>query len=364
MNSKIKSSSNNFFKNKNVLITGHTGFKGAWLSYYLYFLGSNVMGISLKPSTKPSLFEILNLKKKMNSNFIDILDKNKIEKKIKEFKPDIIFHLAAQAIIKKSYHYPLETWKTNLLGTIHIIEAVRKQKKKCLCIIITSDKCYKNLEKKNGYKEDDILGGIDPYSASKAATEIAFKSYFDCFLKETNHRLVTARAGNVIGGGDWSQNRIIPDCVRAISKNKKVKIRNPKASRPWQHVIEIINGYLKLAKKLNSNKKINGQSFNFGPKNSEIVAVSKILKNISRNWPGFKWVKIGNMIKNETDLLVLNTNKVNRTLNWKTRLKVDIAVKLTIEWYREFYQNKKKDFTPIKNLTKKQILNYHKKFKI
>ena len=354
----------NFFKNKKVLVTGHTGFKGAWLSYYLYLLGSKVMGISLKPSTKPSLFEILNLKNKIDNNYINILEKKKIEKRILRFKPDIIFHLAAQAIIKKSYDFPLETWKTNLLGTIHILEAIRKQKKKCHCVLITSDKCYKNFEKIKGYKEDDILGGIDPYSASKAATEIAFKSYFDCFLKDTKHRLVTARAGNVIGGGDWSQNRIIPDCVRAKSKNKKVKIRNPKASRPWQHVIEIINGYLKLAKKLNSNIKINGQSFNFGPKNSEIVAVNNILKNISINWPGFKWVKVGNIIKNETDLLVLNTNKVNKILNWKTRLKVDSAVKLTIEWYREFYENKKKNLTLITNLTKNQILDYHKKFKI
>ena len=194
----------NFFKNKKVIITGHTGFKGAWLSYYLHLLGSKVMGISLKPSTKPSLFEILELKKKINSNFINVLDKKKVEKKIKEFKPDIIFHLAAQALIKKSYDAPLETWKTNLLGTIHILEAIRKQKKKCLCVIITSDKCYKNLEKIKGYKEDDVLGGIDPYSASKAATEIAFKSYFFSFLKNTSHRFVTARAGNVIGGGDWS----------------------------------------------------------------------------------------------------------------------------------------------------------------
>ena len=359
-----KSIQNNFFKNKKVLVTGHTGFKGAWLSYYLYLLGSNVMGISLKPSTKPSLFEILNLKKKIKSNFIDILDKDKIERKIKNFRPDIIFHLAAQAIIKKSYDSPLETWKTNLLGTIHILETIRKQKKKCICVIITSDKCYKNFEKIKGYKEDDILGGIDPYSASKSATEIAFKSYFDCFFKDTKHRMVTARAGNVIGGGDWSQNRIIPDCVRAKSKNKKVKIRNPNASRPWQHVIEIINGYLKLAKQLNSNAKINGQSFNFGPKNSEVVAVSKILQIITINWPGFKWIKIGNIIKNETDLLVLNTDKVNKILNWKTRLKVDFAVKLTIEWYKEFYENKKKNLIFMKNLTKKQILKYHKKFKI
>lgn len=352
----------NFFKNKKVIITGHTGFKGAWLSYYLHLLGSKVMGISLKPATKPSLFEILELKKKINSNFINVLDKKKVEKKIKEFKPDIIFHLAAQALIKKSYDAPLETWKTNLLGTIHILEAIRKQKKKCLCVIITSDKCYKNLEKIKGYKEDDVLGGIDPYSASKAATEIAFKSYFFSFLKNTNHRFVTARAGNVIGGGDWSMNRIIPDCVKSKAKGEKVKIRNLAATRPWQHVIEILNGYLRLAKKLSKDKKLNGQSFNFGPKNSEIVPVSRILKSIKFNWPGFEWKKTGNIIKNETRLLVLNTSKAKKILGWETRLRVDEAVKLTIQWYREFYQNKSKKFSII-DLTKNQILSYHNKFK-
>ena len=354
---------NNFFKNKKILVTGHTGFKGAWLSYYLHLLGSKIMGISLKPSSNPSLFEILGLKNKISSNFIDILNKDKIEKKISEFKPDIIFHLAAQAIIKKSYDFPIETWKTNLIGTINLLETIRKQKKSCLCVIITSDKCYQNLEKKKGYKEDDILGGIDPYSASKAATEIAFKSYFYSFLKDTNHRMVTARAGNVIGGGDWSLNRIIPDCVRSKAINKKVKIRNPKASRPWQHVIEILNGYLKLAKKLSSDKKINGQSFNFGPKNSEIVSVKNILNIIKDIWPGFDWIKIGNTIKNETDLLVLNTNKANKILKWKTRLRVTDAVKLTIYWYKEFYQNGS-NYNLMTNLTKKQIISYNKKFNI
>ena len=354
---------NNFFKNKRILITGHTGFKGAWLSYYLYLLGSRVMGISLNPSSKPSLFEILRLKNKINSNFIDILKKDKIEKKISKFKPDIIFHLAAQAIIKKSYDFPLETWKTNLIGTINLLEAIRKQKKSCLCIIITSDKCYQNFERIKGYKEDDILGGIDPYSASKAATEIAFKSYFHSFLKGTKHRMVTARAGNVIGGGDWSLNRIIPDCVRSKAINKKVKIRNPKATRPWQHVIEILNGYLKLAKKLSSNKRINGQSFNFGPKNSEIVSVKNILNVIKDNWPGFDWIKIGNTIKNETDLLVLNTDKANKVLNWNTRLSVTDALKLTIHWYKEFYRKSSND-NLMTNLTKKQIINYHSKFSV
>ena len=351
---------NNFFKNKKVLVTGHTGFKGAWLSFYLYLLGSKVMGISLKPTTKPSLFYILGLKNKINSNFINILNKKKVEKKILKFKPDIIFHLAAQALINESYINPLQTWNTNLIGSIHILEIIKNLKKKCSCVMITSDKCYKNLEKKSGYKESDVLGGDDPYSASKAATELAFKSYFKSFIKNTNHRIATARAGNVIGGGDWSMNRIIPDCVKYMVNNKKVKIRNPKASRPWQHVLEILNGYLKLAKRLSLDKKINGQSFNFGPKNSEIVPVENILEYIKDNWDGFDWKRSENIIKNETKMLVLNTKKAEKILNWKTRLNVKAATILTIEWYKKFYKDKKK----IINFTRKQIFNYHKRIKI
>ena len=353
----------NFFKNKKILITGHTGFKGAWLSYYLYLLGADVMGISLKPKIKPSLYEILNLKNKIKSNFINILDKKSLQKKIINFEPNIIFHLAAQAIIKESYNNPINTWSTNLIGSIHILEIIRNLKRPCTCVIITSDKCYKNLEKKNGYKENDILGGDDPYSASKAAAELAFKSYFNSFIKNTKHRIVTARAGNVIGGGDWSMNRIIPDCVKYKINNKKVKIRNPNASRPWQHVIEILNGYLKLAKKLSEDKKLNGQSFNFGPKNTEIVPVKNILEHIKNNWEGFKWIKSRNLIKNETKMLVLNTKKAERILNWKTRLNVRAATILTIEWYKIFYQ-KKKNKKIITEFTKKQIINYHEKFKI
>ena len=354
---------NNFFKNKRVLITGHTGFKGAWLSFYLYLLGSRLMGISLRPSTKPSLYEILDLRNKLDSNFINILDKKKMERKILNFKPEIIFHLAAQAIIKKSYKDPVKTWKTNLFGTIQIFEIIRKLKKKCICVIITSDKCYKNLEKIKGYKENDVLGGIDPYSSSKAASEIAFKSYFESFFKSTNHRVATARAGNVIGGGDWSENRIIPDCMKSKFLGKKVKIRNLKATRPWQHVIEILNGYLKLAIKLNASKKINGESFNFGPKNSEVVSVKKILDYIKECWPGFSWVKSNNIVKNETDVLVLNTNKAYKLLKWKTRLNVKQSTNFTVEWYKKFYISKQKK-NVITNFTKKQIFDYYKKFGI
>jgi CDP-glucose 4,6-dehydratase len=351
-----------FFKNKKVLVTGHTGFKGAWLSFYLYLLGSKVMGISLKPLYKFSLYEILNLRNKINSNYINILDEKRFQKKVLEFKPDIIFHLAAQALIKNSYLNPTNTWKTNLLGSINVLEIVKKLKKKCICVMITSDKCYKNLEKIKGYSENDVLGGEDPYSASKASVEIAFNSYFNSFIKKTKHKVVTARAGNVIGGGDWSSNRIIPDCVKSRIYKKKVKIRNPNATRPWQHVVEIVNGYLNLAKKLHFNKKLNGQAFNFGPRNSEIVSVRTILQYIKEDWREFQWVKTKNIVKNETTTLVLNTKKVKKELKWSTRLNVRKATNLTIEWYKKFIDNNNKKI--VSELTKNQIINYHQKFKI
>ena len=286
-----------------------------------------------------------------------------LDKAIKKFKPKAVIHFAANISVAESKLYPKKYYENNLFGTINLLNSIKKQKKKCICVIITSDKCYKNLEKIKGYKESDMLGGVDPYSASKAATEIAFQSYFQSFLKNTNHRFVTARAGNVIGGGDWSSYRIIPDCVRSQSKGKKVKIRNLRATRPWQHVIEILNGYLNLAKKLSLNKKINGQSFNFGPKNSEIVSVKQILVYIKNYWPTFGWVKTNNKIINETKVLVLDTSKAKKVLKWKTRLKVKDALKLTIEWYRSFYEKKLRK-NSIEDLTDNQILNYHKKFHI
>ena len=350
----------NKFKNKKVIITGHTGFKGAWLTHFLKILNAEIMGISLRPNTKPSLFEATNLSKKIDNNFFDILQKKKLEKKILLFKPDFIFHLAAQPLVTKAYKNPFLTWQTNLIGTINILESIRKLKKSCTCIIITSDKCYENVEKRAGYKETDRLGGSDPYSASKASAEIAINSYYKSFLINTNHRIATARAGNVVGGGDWNSGRIIPDCIDALNKNKSVVIRNSNSSRPWQHVLEIVYGYMKLALLLNKNKKLNGQSFNFGPSNTKIFKVIDILKEIKNEWKSFQWLNIDDR-KNirETKMLVLNCNKSKKILKWNLRINFKKTIKLTLEWYKAYYSSKRSQ-KKIIDITEKQILDYCK----
>ena len=249
---------NNFkiFKNKKILITGHTGFKGSWLTLCLKLFGAKILGVSKNLISNPSHFKICSELKNVKSIKFDIKDFKRFKKIVNNFKPDFIFHLAAQAIVKKSLNNPIETWNSNTIGTLNLLEILRHYKKKVNVVIITSDKVYYNVEKKGAYKEIDRLGGKDPYSASKAGAEIAIKSYYESYLKfKKNIFFAVARAGNVIGGGDWSKNRLIPDCVKAWSKNKPVKIRNLSSTRPWQHVIEVINGYLILAINLHKKRK-------------------------------------------------------------------------------------------------------------
>lgn len=350
------------FKNKKVLITGHTGFKGAWLTLFLKIIGAKIMGISLRPQTKPSFFQIAKLDRDINNNFLNILNKEKLKKKIISFQPEFIFHLAAQPLITTASKRPYLTWKTNLLGTINILEIIRDLKKSCTCVFITSDKCYENLEKRSGYKETDRIGGSDPYSASKASAEIAIKSYFDSFLKKTNHLIVTARAGNVVGGGDWNYGRIIPDCMMAINKKKKVSIRNLNSHRPWQHVLEIVYGYLKLAILLKEKKHLNGESFNFGPSQKKIYKVMDILQEIKKVWNNFSWDKNNHRkIIKETNLLVLNCEKSKKILKWKPLLTFEKTIQLTLDWYKVYYEKRKK--SNIRKYSEKQILAYCKLLK-
>lgn len=351
------------FKNKKVLVTGHTGFKGSWLSLWLYLLGAKVYGISLKPN-KESHFNYLNLKKKIKSYYLNILEKKKLEKKILSIKPDFVFHLAAQSLVGVSIKFPELTWKTNLIGTINLLETIMKLKKKTICIFITSDKCYKNLEKVSGYTENDELGGDDPYSGSKASTEIAIKSYFETFLKNSIHKISTARAGNVIGGGDWSNGRIIPDCMKSIFLNKKVKIRNLKSSRPWQHILDLSYGYMLLAIKLKKNNKINGQSFNFGPSRNTINTIKNLLKEIKKNWKKLNFIQYKRKPLKETNILVLNSSKSKKILNWKTNLSFKKSIYLTTNWYKEFYKIKKNKKKTEKyfNLSSQQIKKYQSKY--
>ena len=351
-----------FFNNKKILITGHTGFKGSWLTLWLTYMGANVLGISSNIVTRPSKFEILKLKNKINNKKIDLRNYKKINKVILDFKPDFLFHLAAEAIVKKSYVSPKKTWETNTLGTINILESLRNYKKKITVVIITSDKAYKNIEISRGYKEHDRLGGLDPYSASKASADLATQSYINSYFKyKKNIQIAVARAGNVIGGGDWAEGRLIPDCIKSWSKNKKVIIRNPKSTRPWQHVLDVLRGYLILAINLRNNKKCNGEIFNFGPKREKKREVINIVKEIRTNWKQANWIIKNNKIFFESKLLQLDSTKAKKILNWKCNLNLKESIFFTIDWYKQYFEKSKNMFDfSIKQIKKFEKLSKNK----
>ena len=331
-----------FYKNKTVIITGHTGFKGSWLTLWLTTLGANVVGISLKNKENNNHFDSLKIDKKVKSFYFDIQNFKKLNTIFKKYKPDFVFHLAAQSLVKKSYQRPQQTFLTNSIGTMNILESLKELKNKCNAVLITSDKVYKNFEIKRGYKESDIIGGKDPYSASKGCAELIIESYIHSFLrKNKNLKIAIARAGNVIGGGDWSLNRLIPDCARSWKKKDSVILRNPKSIRPWQNVLDVIRGYMILSLALNKNKKLNGQSFNFGPHAAENYSVFDVIKLLKKNWVNFNW-KIKRSDKNfkEANLLKLNSQKAKKLLKWKSIMKFDQSVKSTAEWYKNFYKKK------------------------
>ena len=348
------------FKNKKILITGHTGFKGSWLSLWFKTMGANVLGVSQSIPTKPSHFKLLKLDKIIRSKKIDINNLSKLKRTIQSFEPDFIFHLAAQAIVKKSYINPVETWKTNLMGSLNILESLRslKSKKRIVVVLITSDKAYKNFETKKGYKEESILGGIDPYGASKSSAEICIQSYLKSFFKsnKNNISISIARAGNVIGGGDWSEYRLFPDCIKSWTKDKKAIIRNPNSTRPWQHVLDVLNGYIVLASKLRLNKKLHGEAFNFGPTISKNLRVIDILKISKKIWPEIQWSIKKEKKFFENTLLQLNSNKAKKILKWKCLLTSEETVALTIDWYRKYFFKKN-----IMSLSKQQIKYFENK---
>ena len=345
------------FKNKKVIVTGHTGFKGSWLTLWLLKLGANVVGISNGHPTKPSHFRELSIKNKIRNYWVDVRNLKKTRNVFIKEKPDFVFHLAAQAIVKKSFKNPIYNWETNTIGTINVMESLRYSKKKCTAIMITSDKSYKNLEIKRGYKENDLLGGYDPYSASKSAAEFAIQSYVKSFFSKKNKILIgVARAGNVIGGGDWSDNRLIPDCVKSWSKKKIVNLRNPASTRPWQHVLEALHGYLIFAKALEKNKKLHGQAFNFGPPNSNDYKVISVVKGMKIYWNKVSW-RVNNSKKfSESGLLKLNSNKAKKILKWKNYLDFKKTVKFVGEWYNDYYTKSKNSYI----ISNKQIDIYEK----
>ena len=352
-----------FFNNKRVIVTGHTGFKGSWLTFLLYILGAKVIGISKDVPSEPSLYKILNLKKKIIDVKLDIRNLSALKKTLRKYKPNYVFHLAAQSLVNKSYIDPVLTFTTNTIGTMNIMESIRGLKHKCISVIITSDKSYKNLEIKRGYKEEDLLGGKDPYSASKASAELIIKSYIQSYfnLKSNNKYFAIARAGNVIGGGDWSSDRLIPDCVKAWSKKKLVIIRNPNSTRPWQHVFEALRGYIFLIIKLSKNSKLHGEAFNFGPKNSQNKTVAELINEMKKTWKNVLWKKNKNIFLNyESNLLKLNSGKAKKKLKWKPILSFRETISMVTLWYKSFYQPKKNMF----EISKIQLIQFFSKSKI
>lgn len=331
------------FIDKKVIITGHTGFKGSWLTEWLKVLGAKVIGISLDPPTSPSHFEVAKIYNDIEDHRMDIRNLNDLKQLVSDVGPDFVFHLAAQPIVSRSYQDPLETWTTNVIGTINILESLKTLSKPCAAVIITSDKCYDNVEWLWGYRENDALGGPDPYSASKGAAELAIKSYIKSFfnLPSNKIRIASARAGNVIGGGDWANNRIVPDCVSAWVDNKSLELRNPKSTRPWQHVLEPLGGYIILAKHLSESDKLHGEAFNFGPPAQQNKSVISLIQELSKYWPQAKWKaedSIGESFY-ESGLLKLNCDKALHLLNWRAVLNFQETISLTSQWYKAFYDH-------------------------
>jgi len=345
-----------FYRNKNIFVTGHTGFKGSWLVSVLLNFGAKVTGYSLN-DCKRSNYELFTDYKSVKNIYGNILNYENLKKSILKSRPEIIFHLAAQSLVVEAYKFPYKTYQTNLIGSLNLMNICNEYKYLKSLVLITSDKCYKNLEINRGYKEVDVLGGEDPYSASKAATEIVFYSYLKSFfVKKKKCGFATVRAGNVIGGGDWSRYRIVPDCIRSIKNKKKLLLRSPNATRPWQHVLEPISGYLLLAKKNYYNGKKFSGSWNFGPSVKETRRVIDVV-NLLSFYIGKK-VKI-NLSRNnfhESKLLKLNSSKAIYKLKWKPRWNMKNSIIQTAIWYKEFLQN-----SDMIKLTQKQINNYFSK---
>lgn len=350
---------NNIYFGKKVLITGSTGFKGSWLSTWLIKLGAKVYGYSIDIPTNPSMFETLKLSEKINNCFADIRNIEMMDKCIQDVKPDFIFHLAAQAIVSRSYKEPFETITTNAIGTASILEAIKKIKWECTCVLITSDKVYDNVEWIWGYRENDTLGGKDIYSGSKGAAELIIKSYWKSFIsKLPNIKLGIARAGNVIGGGDWAEDRIVVDCIKAFSSGSTVEIRSPKSTRPWQHVLEPISGYLNLGWYLHENICENGEAYNFGPRADQMKTVFELAQDLAIQWGLNKDISVkltDNLTFNEASLLKLNCDKALAYLNWHSSLKYEQCVTYISEWYKTYYLNEQVDMYA---LTSKQIEDY------
>lgn len=348
-----------FWKNKTILITGHTGFKGSWLSLWLTQLGANVIGFALPPPTEPNLFTLANVSSGMTSIIGDIRDFSSLLTLLKNHQPEIIIHMAAQPLVLQSYDEPIETYETNVMGTVHLLEAARQTQSVKAIVNVTTDKCYENKEWHWGYRENDRLGGYDPYSNSKACSELVTSAYRDSYFRKMNIGLASARAGNVIGGGDWAKDRLIPSIIDSLFNQQPLSIRHPQALRPWQHVLEPLRGYLLLAQKLYEAPDAFAEAWNFGPTEEDIQPVKWIVEYAEKKWAkpssSASWVLDNVLHPHEACYLKLDFSKAKSRLGWKPQWNLGKGLDQTIEWYQAYY-SKNNMF----NITMGQIIDYMK----
>jgi CDP-glucose 4,6-dehydratase len=336
---------NRAFQGRSVWLSGHTGFKGAWLARWLVQLGARVHGFAQPPATTPAIFEQLGIAGLVEHEIGDVRDAGAVRQSMLRVQPDFVFHLAAQALVRYAYEHPLETYATNVMGTAHVLDALRSLDKPCAAVIVTTDKCYENRERDYAYVEEDPLGGYDPYSSSKGAAEIVISAYRRSFFCDSPVRIASARAGNVIGGGDAAADRIVPDCIRALQRGEAIPVRNPHATRPWQHVLEPLSGYLWLAAVLarpqiaGAEAKEVSTAFNFGPEKEANRNVAGLVAEVLKSWPG-RWAdKSDPRAHHEAKLLMLSTAKAKRILRWQPTWQFETAVANTVNWYRGMNEN-------------------------
>jgi len=325
-----------FWQGRRVFLTGHTGFKGSWLALWLHSLGAVVKGYALSPPTDPSLFNEAKIDSIIDSQISDIRDQDVLHKSMTTFNPDILIHMAAQPLVRYSYDVPIETYEVNVIGTAKVLEAARSCANLKAIVNITTDKCYENDGRSEGYKESDPMGGHDPYSSSKGCAELVASAYRRSFLQEQGIELASVRAGNVIGGGDWADDRLIPDILRSFEKNEPVVIRNPKATRPWQHVLEPLSGYLVLAQKLYENQEDYAEGWNFGPNEKDVKPVDWILDKMITKWPNSSWKLDQNSNPHEAGFLKLDISKAESKLGWKPVWELSQALDKIIDWHKSW----------------------------
>lgn len=343
-----------FWQGKKVFLTGHTGFKGGWLALWLTTLGADVTGYALPPEHPKGCYRVFRLAERLHSLEGDIRDRQKLDDALRATQPEIVFHLAAQPLVRASYRDPIETYAVNVLGTAQLLDALRTIPTVKAVVVVTTDKCYENQEKEAGYVESDPLGGFDPYACSKACAELVTASYRDAFLQELGVAVATARAGNVIGGGDWAEDRLLPDLMRGVLNRETVLLRYPQAIRPWQHVLDTLSGYLRLAQTLWETPQKAVSAWNFGPTEKSLMTVSQIAKTISERWPGRLIYREAETAQpHETTVLILNAQKAITQLGWQPRLNLEEALNLTVEWYRVLFEH-----ADVLALSEKQIGSY------